>query len=268
MEYSAAHTTDNQSDFSQLFAVLDQKKDKLNTLLPLPVEEQLTQRDQFVLETAYNSNAIAGSSLTYEETAQVLDGNVVPGKSLKEHLDVVGHQDAYLYVEGLWKPDAQPLESEIKELHALVTVSRSRNGGVYRRVPVSIPGRHRQPSLPSQIPGEMHRILEDYVNARSSMHLLERIARFHLEFEGIHPFLEGNGKLGRLLMNLELVRNRYPAIVIKVGDQKRYTNAFEDYYIHGSADSMILLICRYVEQQLDYYLNKLCRDDSAGETKN
>ena len=89
------------------------------------------------------------------------------------------------------------------------------------------------------------------------MHPIERIARFHLEFEGIHPFIDGNGRTGRLVMNLELIREGYPPINVKYTDRRRYYDAFDAYYRDGSADAMTGLVAGYVEQRLDEYLRIL-----------
>lgn len=89
------------------------------------------------------------------------------------------------------------------------------------------------------------------------MHPVERIARFHLEFEGIHPFIDGNGRTGRLVMNLELIRNGYPAINIKFADRRRYYEAFDAYYRDGNADEIIVMVGEYIKEQLDRYLKIL-----------
>ena len=89
------------------------------------------------------------------------------------------------------------------------------------------------------------------------MHPVERIARFHLEFEGIHPFIDGNGRTGRLVMNLELIRSGYPPINVKFADRKRYYEAFDAYYRDGQADAMIRLIGEYVRDRLEEILRLL-----------
>ena len=86
------------------------------------------------------------------------------------------------------------------------------------------------------------------------MHPIERIARFHLEFEGIHPFIDGNGRTGRLILNLELIRNGYPAINVKFADRKRYYDAFDAFYHDGKVNAMVLLVAEYVNERLDRYL--------------
>ncbi len=83
---------------------------------------------------------------------------------------------------------------------------------------------------------------------------LKHIARFHLEFEGIHPFINGNGRTGRLILNLELIRNGYPAINVKLTDRKRYYDAFDSFYRDGSSDNMVLLVAEYVNERFNRYL--------------
>ena len=89
------------------------------------------------------------------------------------------------------------------------------------------------------------------------MNPIERIARFHLEFEGIHPFIDGNGRTGRLVMNLDLIRCGYPPINVKFADRTKYYDAFDAYYRDGDAGAMIDLLAGYVNERLDAYLETL-----------
>ena len=100
----------------------------------------------------------------------------------------------------------------------------------------------------------MTELLAENEERKKTMHPIERIARFHLEFEGIHPFIDGNGRTGRLILNLELIRNGYPAINVKFTDRKRYYDAFDAFYRDGNADDMGLLVADYVTERLDRYL--------------
>ena len=89
------------------------------------------------------------------------------------------------------------------------------------------------------------------------MHPIERIARFHLEFEGIHPFIDGNGRTGRLLMNMDLIQTGYTPIDIKFSDRKKYYDAFDTYFRDNNDDAMTGLIAGYINDRLDYYLKIL-----------
>ena len=92
---------------------------------------------------------------------------------------------------------------------------------------------------------------------KATMSIIERIALFHLEFEGIHPFIDGNGRTGRLILNLELIRNGYPAINVKFSDRKRYYDAFDSFYRDNNAKPMINLIAEYVSARYDDYFRIL-----------
>ena len=104
--------------------------------------------------------------------------------------------------------------------------------GVYRRVPVRIMGAQHEPVQLYLIEPKMKQLLHDF--SESAEHIITKTARFHIEFEGIHPFIDGNGRTGRLLVNLELMKAGYPAIDIKFTDRIAYYNAFDEYYVKNS----------------------------------
>lgn len=237
-----------------LFASIDEKKAELNKRRPLTAGEVERLREEFMVEYTYNSNAIEGNTLTLKETALVLQGMTIDRKPLKDHLEAVGHRDAFLYLEELARRKARLREYEIKSIHSLVLMDKPDDRGVYRRVPVTIAGAFTQPVQPYMIQPKMEELLRSNEERKKTMHPIERIARFHLEFEGIHPFIDGNGRTGRLIMNLELIRNGYPAIDVKFSDRKRYYDAFDAYYRDGNADAMIMLIGEYVRERLEKYL--------------
>ncbi len=248
-----------QGPFADLFMEIDTKLVKLNSLRPLTAGEAQRLRDEFMVDFTYNSNAIEGNTLTLKETAMVLEGMTIDRKPLKDHLEAVGHRDAFLYMEGLAQKKTKMRDTEIRNIHALVLMDRPEDKGVYRRIPVTIAGAFTQPIQPYLVEPRIAELLLANEERKKTMHPIERIARFHLEFEGIHPFIDGNGRTGRLLMNLELIRNGYPAINVKFTDRKRYYGAFDTYYRDGRVDDMVWLIGEYVSERLERYLEILGR---------
>lgn len=241
--------------FADILKEIDVKKVKLDGMRPLTAGETQYLRDAFMVDFTYNSNAIEGNTLTLKETAMVLEGMTIDRKPLKEHLEAVGHRDAFLYIEDIAQNKTKLSEIEIKAIHSLVLMDRPEDKGVYRRIPVAIAGAYAAPAQPHLIEPKMAGLLAENEKRKKNMHPIERIALFHLEFEGIHPFIDGNGRTGRLILNLELIRNGYPAVNVKFTDRKRYYDAFDAFYRDGKSDEMVLLIAGYVNERLDRYLN-------------
>lgn len=245
--------------YRSLFTQIDLKKEKLDACRPLTPGETARLGDEFMIEFTYNSNAIEGNTLTLQETALVLEGITIDQKPLKDHLEAVGHRDAFVYVQQLVSNKVPLEERIIKEIHSLVLMDQPEDKGIYRRIPVRIMGAAHEPPQPYIIPKKMEQLIEDCNKKRGTMHPLERIAWFHLVFEGIHPFIDGNGRTGRLIMNFDLMQNGYPPVNIKFADRKRYYDAFDNYYRDGDADSMVMMISQYVEERLDRYLEVLSK---------
>lgn len=236
------------------FDQLTLKRELLDGLLPLTEGEVERLYQEFVVEYTYNSNAIEGNTLTLKETAMVLAGMTIDQKPLKDHLEAVGHRDAFEYITDIAKREVEVSESVIKNIHSLVLINKPQDRGVYRKIPVRIMGAYTEPVQPYLIEPRMNELVLVNKQRESTMHVVERIARFHLEFEGIHPFIDGNGRTGRLILNLDLIRNGYPPIDVKYTDRKRYYEAFDVYYRCNDASAMIDLICGYVDERLDEYI--------------
>lgn len=246
-----------KGECAPLLLEIDKKIQRLNTLRPLTLGETARLRDDFMVDFTYNSNAIEGNTLTLKETAMVLEGMTIDKKPLKDHLEAVGQRDAFLYMEDIADRNKKLRETEIKNIHALVLIDRPEDKGTYRRIPVKIMGAYTEPVQPYMIEPRMTELLAENEKRKRAMHNIERIARFHLDFEDIHPFIDGNGRTGRLILNLELIRCGYPAINVKFADRKRYYDAFDAYYRDGNANEMIRLVGEYVSECLDRYLEIL-----------
>lgn len=231
-----------RKSYSPLLEQIDALKKQLDSCRPLTPAEVEAIREVFLVEHTYNSNAIEGNTLTLQETALVLQGITIDRKPLKDHLEAVGYKEAFQYVEELAKQDKPLTEFEIKSIHSLVLADRPEDKGTFRRVNVRIAGAMTEPVQPYLIEPKIEELLEDYKNWAKTMHIVERVALFHLRFESIHPFIDGNGRTGRLLMNLQLIREGLPAVNIKYSDRRSYYDAFDEYARTGSADAMTKLI--------------------------
>ena len=238
-----------------LLDIIDRKKIELESRRPLTEGEMERLTEEFVVEYTYNSNAIEGNTLTLRETDLVLRGLTIDRKPLKDHMEAVGHKEAFDFVLDLVKEQVPLSESIIKQIHYLVLADKKDDRGVYRRIPVKIMGAKHEPLQPYLIQPKMEQLLESYSN--STEHIIRRLARFHIEFEGIHPFIDGNGRTGRLLVNLELMKAGYPPIDIKFTDRISYYNAFDEYHVKHNLEAMEKLFEGYVIARLDSYLGIL-----------
>lgn len=236
------------------FERIEELKAELDTRRPLTQGELERLNEEFMIEFTYNSNAIEGNTLTLQETAMVLEGITIDQKPLKDHLEAVGHKDAFLYVQDMVSNKMPLTEFVIKNIHSLVLMNKPEDKGVYRRVPVRIMGAFTEPVQPYMIEPKITELLAENEKRKVTMNIIERVARFHLEFESIHPFIDGNGRTGRLLMNFELMQNGYPPINVKFTDRKRYYDAFDSYSRNQDAMPMTNLIAEYVAERLEQYL--------------
>lgn len=228
-------------------------KQKLNKLRPFNNEELQRLNEEFMIEYTYDSNAIEGSTLTLEETALVLKENItIAEKPLNYHLSAIGHKDAYYYIENLIKEKKELDEAEILNIHSLVLIDRPEAKGKYRNVPVRILGTNAKPSEPYLIKPQIENLLNWYNQIK--IDIIEKIALFHLKFENIHPFLDGNGRTGRLILNFELMKQGFPPINIKYKDRKRYYDAFKAYNETEDSSLMTDLICDYLIEEINIYI--------------
>lgn len=249
----AEKPADGRTTRNSIFSEIENKKERLSNLRPLTTGEVERLRKEFMIEFTYNSNAIEGNTLTLKETAMVLEGMTIDQKPMKDHLEAVGHRDAFTYVQDIASKEVDLTESVIKNIHSLVLMNKPEDKGVYRGIPVRIMGAYTDPVQPYMIEPKMTELLKNNLARENKMSIIERIALFHLEFEGIHPFIDGNGRTGRLILNLDLIRNGYPPINVKFTDRKRYYDAFDAYYRDGSSSTMSNFIAEYVDKRLDEY---------------
>lgn len=234
--------------YAELFSSVDAMKAEIDRRRPLTSGELKRLQDEFLVEFTYDSNAIEGNTLTLQETALALEGVTIDQKPLKDHLEAVGHRDAFLHVTELVNEKTPISERVIRDIHALVLMDRPEDKGVYRRIPVKIMGAFHQPSQPYLVPVKMEQLVAGLSNDKR--HDIEKAALFHLDFEGVHPFIDGNGRTGRLLLNLMLMQSGYPPVNVKFTGRKRYYACFDSYYRDRDASPMVEMIAEYTKERL------------------
>lgn len=238
-----------------LIPIIEEKLEILKKRRPLTEGELERLNEEFLVEFTYNSNAIEGNTLTLRETDMVLRGLTIDQKSFKEHMEVIGHKEAFDYVRQLVSENAPISEKIIKDIHYFVLADKKDDRGIYRRVPVRIMGAAHEPVQPYLIIPKIEELLRRYKSSEED--IVTKMARFHIEFEGIHPFIDGNGRTGRLLVNLELMKAGFPPIDIKFTDRLKYYQAFDEYYVNDNISAMADMFARYINQRLDLYLSIL-----------
>ncbi len=243
---------------------LTQKKQELDRHRPLPEALVRNLEDWFSIELTHTSTAIEGNTLTRQETALVVEkGLTVGGKSIKEHLEVTNHAAALNWIKSLVtrKMPQSLTENDILYIHNLILKSiDDTNAGHYRNVPVRISGSTVILPNPRKVPELMTKFVEWIHHA--DLHPVEFAAEAHYELVTTHPFVDGNGRTARLLMNLILMMHGYPPAIIRTKDRLAHIESLETAQLGGPKDNYLKLIAKAVDRSLDIYL-KACKDEDA-----
>ncbi len=210
------------------FSYIDSLKRAIDKHRPFSKRLADSLQEKLIVEWTYNSNAIEGNTLTLSETKVVLEGITIGGKSMVEHLEAINHREAILFVEDLIA-DKEPLsEWNIKNIHALILRAiDNANAGKYRSENVVISGAKHIPPKYNEIADLMQKLIVEYQNEWKAFHPVVRATLIHGEFVKIHPFIDGNGRTSRLLLNFELMKNGYPPIIIKNEERARYYDVLD-----------------------------------------
>ena len=236
------------------FKKLDQLKAKLDTYRPLDSSVVQNLREDLILRWTYNSNAIEGNTFTLNETKVALEGITVGGKSLREHFEAINHKEAIEFVESLVEADDMLSENTVKSLHALILKNiDDKNAGSYRNINVLISGATHRPPSHIEVASKMEAFINWYRTDAQTLHAIERACRVHVDFVGIHPFSDGNGRTSRLLMNFELMKNGFPPVVLKVENRLAYYEALDKAHTLGEYDNFIALVAELVEESFEPY---------------
>lgn len=228
------------------FDGLDQLKARLDAYRPLDAHIVRNLHENLVLQWTYHSNAIEGNTLTLKETKVALEGVTIGGKTLREHFEVINHKEAILMVEDLVSQQVPLTERVIKDLHYLVLKN------IDNTTPSPQPSSRGRGS--SEAEGEgLTTFINWYATQADSLHPVERAARVHGEFVKIHPFVDGNGRTARLLMNLELMKSGFPAAVLPVESRLAYYEALDTAHCQEDYAPFIALLCQVVADSFKPY---------------
>lgn len=242
------------TDHLALFNQIDAKKAMLDRKKPFPHYTLKTLREKLLVEWIYHSNAIEGNTLTLSETKVVLEGITVGGKTLREHLEVMNHKDAISYIEEIVTNHEELSEGQMKNIHAIILKGiMPENAGVYRKENIFISGAEHIPQEYMQVPGQMTELIQWYLGEGQTLHAIKRAAILHSQFVKIHPFVDGNGRTARLLLNLELMKNDYIPVVIKKEQRLEYYNSLDASHMKGEHSLFIQFVAEIVDHALDFY---------------
>ncbi len=237
---------------------LDQLKQKLDSYRPLPSEIVSNLHEDIVLRWTYNSNAIEGNTLTLKETKVALEGITVGGKTMREHFEAINHREAIYFVEELVTMGEPLSERQIKSIHQLILKNiDDAHAGVYRKTNVIVSGAEHIPPDALHIESEMVNFIEWYKNKAVNLHPVEKAARVHADFVKIHPFVDGNGRTSRLLMNLELMKDGFPPVVLPVEKRLEYYEALDLAHAKNDYNQFLFLITDVVESGFKPYWHAL-----------
>jgi len=247
-----------------VFSKLNDKKNQLDAYRPMPEALVRNLNDWFRIELTYTSNAIEGNTLTRRETALVVEkGLTVGGKSLVEHIEATNHARAldWVYEQISRRPSDLQIK-DILHLHNVILKGiDDQNAGHLRSVAVRISGSATILPNPHKVSDLMDEFIEWLQNV-SDLHPCKLAAEAHYRLVAIHPFVDGNGRTARLLMNMILLMQGYPPAIIRKQERLAYIGALEKAQTGGSKDDYYKIISRAVDRSLNIYLKAV-----RGETQ-
>jgi len=236
----------------EIFQEIDALQKEINSYRPFSTDLLKQIQEYYKIGLTYSSNALEGNTLTESETKIVLEeGITVGGKPLKDHFEAVGHGEAYDFLHTLIKHKTVE-EKEIQKLHYLFYFRIDEtHAGKYRTNKAVITGSKYPLPKPSEIPSLMKSLISHIDMLRTKYHPIKAAALAHKECVFIHPFIDGNGRTARLLMNLLLLQEGYTIAIIPPILRREYIDALEE--AHTDDQAFITFIARMVrETQKDY----------------
>lgn len=244
---------------------LTKKKKALDQHRPFPEALVRNLDNWFRIELTYTSNALEGNTLTRRETALVVEkGLTVGGKSLIEHLEATHHAQALDWIKEQTKRKSHEItEKDILQIHEIILKGIDDTiAGHYRNVPVRISGSTVVLPNPLKVPQLMEEFCA-WMKQKTGQNSPELAAEAHYRLVTIHPFVDGNGRTARLLMNMILMRGGYPPAIIRKQDRLAYISSLEIAQLGGTKDAYLKLINKAIDRSLDIYLKAILGEDEA-----
>jgi Fic family protein len=210
------------------FSKIDSMKKIIDQHRPLSTNVVKSLREKLIIDWTYNSNAIEGNTLTMSETKVVLEGITIGGKSVTEHLEVINHKEAIEYIEIIIKEKKDLTEWTVRNIHQLILKDiDNNNAGKYRNENVTISGASHIPPNHIIISEVMQELFAEYDREWNDYNPVIKACLLHGEFVKIHPFIDGNGRTARLILNFELMKYGYTPIVITKSRRAEYYEALD-----------------------------------------
>ena len=236
------------------YKLLCRKKEQLKQLYEQLPKEVLQRFDKsFEIEYAHNSTAIEGNTLSLIQTKAVLeDGISVGGKTLREIYEVVNHDKAFGFIKKCIAEGKTLDEKIVKDIHALL-MDNIITGGIYRNVEVRITGAKHKPPVPNEMYQQIKNFYAD-MPYKENGNDIELAAWTHAEFVKIHPFVDGNGRTSRMIMNYQLMVSGFLPVSIAKENRLEYFEALEAYAVDGNLNPFAEMIAVLEEERLDEYL--------------
>jgi len=201
--------------YESCLAKIDLLKVEIDKIRPLSPEILKQLKEYFRIGLTYSSNAVEGNTLTESETKVVIeDGITIAGKPVKDHMEAIGHSDAFDEIYDLAKQEGFTEQDILRLHHLFYHRINEKEAGNYRKTGVIITGTVYIPPKAERVPMDMKKFIKELPAYRKKLHPVEFAAHVHLELVNIHPFVDGNGRVARLLMNLALLQEGYPIAII------------------------------------------------------
>ncbi len=260
---SAVKPVDGREGKKKKYLGLEHNFNEINTLKkridnhgPLSKNLANSLHEKLIVEWTYNSNAIEGNTLTMSETKVVLEGITIGGKTMVEHLETINHRDAILFIEDLIADREELSEWNLKNIHALILKEiDNSNAGRYRKENVLISGAKHIPPKHFELDYLMQKLIQEYKDDWLGLHPVIRATLLHGEFVKIHPFIDGNGRTARLLLNFELMRSGYTPIIIKNEQRATYYDVLDLAHTTMNYGPFIQLVANLVIESEQLWLS-------------